>query len=63
MSIDFRLKNFFFPWAILKKKREFDRNQWLSPDQWKGSSPSGAAKASLWIAAWLEQGIVFGFVG
>ena len=33
MSIDFRVRDFLFPRAIWRLHREFDRNQWLPPDQ------------------------------
>lgn len=33
MSIDFRIRDFCYPASIIKLKREFDRNQWLSPSE------------------------------
>ena len=32
MSIDFRVRDFVYPVSILKLKRIFDKNQWLSQE-------------------------------
>lgn len=33
MGLDFQVKDFFYPFSILKLKKEFDKNQWLNQEQ------------------------------
>lgn len=33
MSIDFKIRDFFYPGKIWSLRRQFDRNQWLDPDE------------------------------